>query len=133
MSQHNLDVVAYRLTRAEDALVEAQNMLEIGHITHAVNREYYACFYAAYALLYLDGYTSAKHGGVIALFDQHWMKPKLLPADLGKLYHSLFDRRQLSDYGDRVTFERSAVEQWLAEATEFVKAVSEKAREKMGD
>ncbi len=72
-------------------------------------------------------------GGVIALFDLHWMKPKRLPANLGKLYHSLFDRRQLSDYGDRVSFERSDVEQWLVEATAFVRAVSEKAREKMAD
>jgi hypothetical protein len=108
-------------------------MIEHGHLNAAVNRLYYACFYAVSALLYASGLSSSKHGGVIALFQKHWVKTGKVPAAHGRFYQSLFERRQKGDYEDLVTFERAEVEELLAGAQEFVKTISDRTREKMAD
>jgi len=43
--------VRYRLDRAAEALAEAQLLLAHGHTRTAMNRPYFACFYAVSALL----------------------------------------------------------------------------------
>ena len=58
----------YRLSRAKESLTETELLLAKGHVLTAVNRLYYACFYAASAILLLKGYSSPKHTGVRSLF-----------------------------------------------------------------
>lgn len=119
--------VEYRLARAQEN--ESLLLLQSGHRNTAVSRAYYACFYAVSGLLWAEGYSSSKHAGVIALFDQYWMKPERLPRELSRTYHGLFERRQEGDYGDGVVIEQTEAEEWLAQAEQFVRVVSEKTRE----
>ena len=66
----------------------------------AVNRFYYAAFYAARALLAVRELDSSRHSGVISLFQKHFVKPGLVSADTAKALPRAFEKRQKSDYGD---------------------------------
>jgi uncharacterized protein (UPF0332 family) len=57
------EYIRYRLARSNEALSAARLMLESGLLYDAVNRLYYACFYAVSALLLTEGLSSAKHKG----------------------------------------------------------------------
>lgn len=118
------ELVRYRLARARESLAEAELLLANDHVRTAVNRLYYACFYAVSALLLTEGHSSPKHSGVRALFDQHWIVPGRLPRDIGRFYRQLFDARQKGDYADLVTFDRAEVSIWIAEAGNFVEQVA---------
>lgn len=124
MRPEERDYIKYRLSRAEDAIGEAQVLMKAGYYPAAVSRLYYACFYAVTALLFSEGEASTKHSGVIALFDRLWIKTGRLPRERGRFYRTMFDRRQEGDYKDMVTFERAEVEGWLGEARTFVASVS---------
>ena len=124
MKPETAELVRYRLARAHEALVEARLLLVNDHVRTAVNRVYYACFYAVSALLLAEGYSSPKHSGIRALFDQHWVVPGRLPKSMGRFYRRLFDSRQKGDYADLVTFDRAEVGTWIDEAENFVEQVA---------
>ncbi len=105
MKSETAELVRYRLTRAHESLAEARLLLTNDHVRTAVNRVYYACFYAVSALLLAEGHSSPRHSGIRALFDQHWIVPERLPKSMGRFYRRLFDSRQKGDYADLVTFD----------------------------
>jgi len=71
------------LARAHQVLDTGQLALEHGDYISAVNRAYYAIFYAANALLATKGLERSKHSGVIAAFRQHFVKTGIV--DVGSL------------------------------------------------
>ena len=87
---------------------------------HAINRLYYACFYAVSAILIKDGLFSSKHTGVRSLFNRHYVKTGKIPKELAQIYNDLFERRQKGDYIDFVRFEESQVRPWISRAEKFV-------------
>ncbi len=128
MTSEAEDYIRYRLSRADESLEEARLLLQNGHLNGAVNRLYYGCFYSVSALLYTEERFSAKHSGVRALFDQHWVNTGRVPAEMGRVYRRLFERRQKSDYADLVSFEKPQVVEWLREAEQFVECVAASTR-----
>lgn len=128
MTPDEIDYIRYRLGRAEETLREAKLLVDHHSVYGAVNRLYYACFYAVSGLLLVEGLYSTKHTGVRALFARHWIKPKRVPVEMGRSYYRLFDLRQQGDY-ERVTFSRDDVEVWLQEAQAFVVAITGKAEQ----
>lgn len=54
------------LEKASDALASAKLERAEGHLAFAVNRLYYACFYAVTALLLTSGKQFTRHSAVIA-------------------------------------------------------------------
>ena len=109
MKPEEIEYVEHRLSRAQETLEEARLLVESGRLNGAVNRLYYACFYAVTALLYTEGHTSSKHSGVRSLFDLHWMRTERLHGELGRFYRQMFNSRQESDYSDFVRFELADV------------------------
>ena len=75
----------------------------------AVNRAYYACFYAASAVLQSEGRHFVKHTGVRAAVHSELVKPGRLPQEIGMAYDQLLKSRQTADYGalTRVTVEEA--------------------------
>ena len=123
MNQETKTLVTYRLERAHESLDEANILLERGHANTFVNRLYYACFYAVSSLLLARGLSSAKHSGVRALFQQNYVKPGIVPIEMGQLYGRLFDSRQKGDYADLVQFDVAEVRSWFVETQNFVSLV----------
>lgn len=73
-------------------------LLENDFYTSAINRAYYAVFYAANALLVTKGVTQGKHSGVVSAFRQHFIKTGLIAPAYSKIYGRLMEDRHDSDY-----------------------------------
>jgi len=115
------DLVKYRLQQAEESLSEAELLLSAGKsLRSVVNRAYYAMFYAMLALEITAGKSVRKHGGVIALFDEHFVKSGKFSKALSKAVHKGFDLRQMSDYQELFAINKKDVEDLLEQAKTFV-------------
>lgn len=60
------ELVKYRLLEATETLTEAEILRDAGSYRGAVNRAYYAMFYALLGLLATRQLVSSKHSGAIA-------------------------------------------------------------------
>ena len=116
-------LMAYRLLRAAETLEEARFMQGEEHWNACANRLYYAAFYAVSALLVQGGYATAKHSGVKALFNQHYIKPGILEKENGRLYNRLFDLRQEGDYIDFVFLDAETVAPLVGETAQFIEKI----------
>lgn len=124
MTPEECTLVRYRLQRARETLEEVVLLHEKNRLNAAVNRLYYACFYAVSALLLTERKSSSKHSGVRALFNAEWVKPGRIAQEHGRFYRRLYDSRQKGDYGDFVQFADVEVTMWLQQARVFVETIS---------
>jgi uncharacterized protein (UPF0332 family) len=115
--------------RAEEALTVAREMFEHNRLDYAVSRLYYACFYAASALLLLEGLKSRKHKGILTLLHSHWIRTGRLPQQAGRFYRDMMDARHDADYEDMPRFTPGDVEKWLTEARGFIDEVKKRIEE----
>jgi hypothetical protein len=118
-------LVQYRLDQADEALRAAASNLEEGLTRSAVNRAYYAMFYAVPALLAIEKKETSRHSAAMALFDQFFVKPGSLPKDLSTWLHGAFALRQQVDYGTEPPPAADEVAEVLDEARRFVVRVRE--------
>ena len=114
--------VRYWLEKARECLVSAEAEARSGRFSFAVNRCYYAAFYAASAALLARGLRFVKHSGVRAAVHRDLVKPGLLSGDLGRSYDRLFHDRQQGDYIDFVSFDAAEVATNIGESTMLVDA-----------
>ena len=117
-------LVKYRLERAHETVKEAELMLSGNFYNAAINRLYYACFYAAEALLLANSITARTHAGVRSMLGLHFISKGLISIDSGKTYGNLFEKRHSSDYDDFVYCDRELVEDLLPKANSFIDEVS---------
>lgn len=110
----------HRLARAREALAEGEQLLQSVVSMGAVNRFYYAAFHAARSLLALRQVDSARHSGVISLFQTHFVKTGLLSPDVAKALPRSFERRQDADYADFSQVTREEVVTVAGEVRVFV-------------
>ena len=125
MTEHSNALIAYRLQRAREALEEARLLADHRHTNAAVNRLYYACFYAVSALLYSRGFSAVKHSGVRSLFGRHFVKTGLVSKELAAFYNDLFESRQESDYEDFLRIDPQLLTPWLDQAQRFIDAIAD--------
>jgi uncharacterized protein (UPF0332 family) len=124
----NKALIQYRMKRARSTLRDAKLLYEQGgDPASIVNRAYYSMFYAALALLATKGYESSKkHQGVLAVFDQQFIKTKILPVEMGKFLHHAFDTRQLGDYEEDAELTKAKALQILESAVQFINSIEKK-------
>ena len=89
-------LISYRLQRAHETLKEAQVMMREAFYNAAVNRLYYACYYAAVALLLKYNIQAQSHNGVKTMLGLHFVSTGLLPLRIGKTFSTLFEKRKTS-------------------------------------
>lgn len=114
------DLIRYRLDRARETLEDARVLVRSARWNAAVNRLYYACFYAVSAALLAEGLSASKHTGVRGLLNRCFVRTGRVPKDLAKFYNDLFEKRQEGDYLDFVEFGEEQVVPWLSLAEIFV-------------
>ena len=90
----------HRIARAHASLAEADLLVEGRRLSGAMNRLYYAAFYAARSLLATRGLDSSRHSGVISLFQQHFVRTGVIASDTARVLPRAFEKRQTSDYDD---------------------------------
>jgi len=112
--------VALYLDRAHQMLVVAARNLAQGFYASAVNRAYYAIFYAANAMLSTQGLARSKHSGVISAFRQRFVKPGLIEAEYSDIYGRVMDHRHVGDYELESYIEDQQAHADLHDAKRFV-------------
>ena len=120
-------LIRLRLERANETLQAAHTLHEQdGSPISIVNRAYYAMFYAALALLVTVDRHSAKHSGVIALFDKEFVRQNIVSKELGKMLHQAFESRLEADYRDNAKIDQKTATEILESADKFVSVIEEK-------
>lgn len=120
MNQPRQELIRYRRQKARETLRDAEILFDGKRLFSAVNRIYYALFYEIIALLLTQELFSAKHSGVRALLNEHFIKTGKVTVEAGKFYAHMFEFRQKGDYGDFVEFNEEKVRTWLKEAGRFI-------------
>ena len=116
-------LLRFRMEQAYETLREAKILLRESALRGAVNRAYYAMFYALMAVLATKRLGASKHSGALALFDRQFVKPGLFTRDLSRSLHLAFERRQMNDYGEMVPTTSQMAEEALADAEAFLAAI----------
>ena len=111
-----IDLAKYRLDRAKEDLETASDNLENGKFRASVNRSYYAVFHSIRALTALDHFDSSKHSGVIAFFNQHYVKTGVFDKELSMMIDSCYRLREKADYDDFYLVARDEAIQQLEKA-----------------
>lgn len=119
--EQRFDIVLYRIHSAKDLLTEIDDHIKRGYYNTAMNRMYYACFYAVSALLLHAGIDGVKtHEGVRQMFGKHFIQTELLPKEWGRFYTIVFNNRSAADYEDFKTYDLSAVQELFPRVCEFI-------------
>lgn len=121
------EIAVWNLEKAGRMLVDAR---EAKNPETAVNRAYYAAFYAATALLATEGKVGKSHSGVRETFGKDFVHTGVVPKELSTLYGKLEVRRYRSDYGDRVEVTAEDAMESIVQSKEFCDQVR-KALEKI--
>jgi uncharacterized protein (UPF0332 family) len=115
-----MEVIRYWWSKAEESLLSAQRELDAMALGFAMNRTYYAAFYAVSAALLERHASFKKHSGVRAAFHREFVKSGLLDIKWSKFYDQLFEDRQEGDYLALVDFETDYVKNQLTRCQEFL-------------
>ena len=116
-------IVRYWWSKGEHSLNSARLELGANELSFAMNRIYYAVFYAVSAALLERGRSFKKHSGVRAAFHREFTKSGLLTSNWSKFYDQLFEDRQEGDYIALTSFDHAYVEGQLARGVEFFRVL----------
>ena len=116
-------VVLLRLNNARQTLEDAKIIADNKLWKAAANRLYYACFYAANALMVKFGFKTKTHTGIIRLLGLHFISTNLMSEELGDVYYKLFSLRQKSDYDDWIVVKEKDILPLLEPAKQFIETI----------
>jgi len=114
---------------ARRALRTAKLAFDDGDYVGAINRAYYAIFYAANAVLNLEGLQRSKHSHVMSLFRQKYVKTGKVEVEFSKIYGQAFDSRNEGDYERPKIPNPAQAEEALTGAQRFVDRVEKLLQE----
>ncbi|MEP7267552.1 MAG: HEPN domain-containing protein [Saprospiraceae bacterium] len=117
------DYTNYRLNRAKETLVEVNLLIENKYWNSAVNRLYYASFYAVSAILIKNGVSTLSHSGCRQMFGQLFIHTGKVSTLHGKLYTELFEKRLKGDYGDFFDNDEETVLRLYPATIDFIAAI----------
>ena len=119
-AEKSKDSVKYRMENARTRNAEVESHRQNGFYNTAVNRMYYACYYAATAMLVSMGIEVKSHDGVRQCLGKHIVMEGLLSPDLGRFYSRLFSKRSTGDYDDFINHTLATVDELLPKARLFI-------------
>jgi len=116
-------LVAYRLQRAKETLLEADNLIKAGFFNAVVNRLYYACYYAVIALLIKNNIIAHTHQGVKQMFSLHFITKNKIDKQHSIFYGRLFNDRISGDYDDFVYYDCDMIATLRPQAENFISMI----------
>ena len=119
------DIVLYRIQNAEATLAEVESHKLNGFYNTAINRMYYACFYAVSALLISNNVEVKSHEGVRQKFGLLFVKTGIVPTELGKFYSLIYAKRTSGDYEDFINHDLDTVEKFQPQAQQLVEQIKD--------
>ena len=117
------DYVRYRLQRARETILEVEILIDNKLWNTAINRMYYACFYAVGALLVKNGVLTSSHSGSRQKFGQLFIQTSLISKESGRHFSELFEKRQKGDYNDFFDFDEETVMRLFQPSVDLVNEI----------
>lgn len=116
------------LEDARVALSDAENLLKQDVFSNEViiNRQYYACYHAAKAVLHTRGFDPKTHAGIVSKFGEKIVANGEATRDDGRFLSNLKDERNTADYDHKPLV--VDVEERFVRAEEFVTDMEEMAK-----
>ena len=124
-------LVEYRLERAYATMDEAALLTEKEFYNAAVNRLYYACYYATEALLLKHKIEAKSHAGVKTMLGLHFVSKGIIPVPIGKILSTLFEKRQSGDYDDFIYCDKEMTEDLTVQAKTFIDCLAKLVKEQL--
>lgn len=106
--------------KADQAWRTACLNCQAGDANGALNRLYYACFYALTAQMLADGRQFVRHSAIRNALNEHLVHAGTLADELGRFYNRLFTDRSDADYEPMAEFDLGDVQQRLPVAEVFI-------------
>ena len=117
-----------RIETAHNTFQAAKVLAQNGFWNSAVNRLYYAIFYAVNALLVNNEIYTQTHSGMRSQFSKHFIKTGKLDKKYGKLLVQLYDWRQKGDYENLYDFTEYDVNQLFVPVDEMIGIIENEIR-----
>ncbi len=122
------ELSSYRYSKALEDITASEVMLKESLYKVSINRSYYAIFHAMRAIIALSGYDSSKHSGIIAYFNQNFVKNGDFDKDASKIVKKASYLREKSDYEDFYIASKQEAEEQLKDEKIFLSKVDEYLR-----
>ncbi len=120
------DLCNYRIDQAKETINVAKLCFENGHYKDAINRAYYAAFYAVKAVLALDNIDFKRHKDVVATFNRDYVASDVYEKEIGRLLSRLQKKRENSDYDDFYIASKEEAEDQIKFAEQIVMSITNK-------
>jgi len=123
--EERTEYAKYRIESAHNTFEAAKLLAESGFWNSAVNRLYYALFYAVNALLVLNEIQTKSHASTKSQFSLHFVKTGKFDKKYGRLLSELYDWRQKGDYENIFDFDADSVEPLFEPVEEMINLIEE--------
>ena len=123
MQNSSKDLCLYRVQTAIETLETAKMCIETKHYKDAVNRSYYAAFYAVRAVLAMEKIDFKRHKDVIAYFNKTYVATEIFEKTVGRTLAQLQLKREKSDYDDFFVASKEEAETQYQNAVDIFNAV----------
>jgi len=106
--------------KAEQALSDAELLLENGSVEAAINRGYYAAFGAARAALLAEEESPKTHSGVIRRFGYHFVRNGRVSGEIGDILTTAQSMRGRADYEAAVDLSQEDAANLVEDVRRFI-------------
>lgn len=124
------DLCIYRIKSALETLDAAKVCIDSKHYKDAINRSYYASFYAIKAVLAMEGTDFKRHKDVVAYFNKNYVATEIFDKKLGRMLSNLQQTRETSDYDDFFIASKEDAETQCENAENIIEAVKKYLKDK---
>jgi uncharacterized protein (UPF0332 family) len=111
--------------KSEQALSDAELLLENGSVEATVNRGYYAVFQIARAALLTKGESPNTHSGVIRRFGYHFVRTGQVPDEVGDTLTTAQSMRGRADYDAPADLDQEDAASLVKDAHQFLEVIRE--------
>jgi uncharacterized protein (UPF0332 family) len=133
MAEFELEEVRVYLRLAEEKLVVARDLVNLGHYRDTVAKAYYAMFYAAKAALLTVGVGEVRrHTGVVSFFGEHFVKTGKVDRRYSIILARALNDRIAADYEAEFDATEDLARRSIADAEAFLAKAQEVVAEAVG-
>lgn len=124
MDDLSRDLSNYRFEKSSEDLEAAKILLSNKLYAQSINRSYYSIFHCVRSLLVFDKFDSKKHSGIIAFFNQNYVKAGLIDKKYSEILMKAERIRINSDYDDLFIATKEQAETQIINAEDFIRELS---------
>jgi len=127
MSQSDKNIlVELSIEKAKQALISAEENLKIEQPETALNRNYYAIFYAVLALGYKYDFITSKHSKLMGWFNKKFIhEENIFDDNMFKIYSKAFERRQKCDYDITYKATPESINELITDSKYFITKIAD--------